>query len=271
MTNHEQDLLILSTDGTQIPATLVSPAGATSFVLLLHGITVDRNEYSGFYREAAQVLAANNIGSLRIDFRGHGKSLVPTTQFTINSQRLDTKSSVAWLHERFPSARLLIWGTSFGAPPAIFEASENELVSGVFLLAPVLDYVRTFLQPATSWARESFNAESQKQAETTGFLLIDGTFKIGLPLIKEMGTLKPLEVIESVPAHIVIVHGEEDSMVPYSITRDTVKPSPKLELLSVPRMDHGYIENGDDEGRSVASKANKEMIFSRIVMLASEK
>ena len=53
MSKNPTKVQIESSDGVIIKGTLVSPQNASDYVLMLHGITVDRNEYLGFFSDAA--------------------------------------------------------------------------------------------------------------------------------------------------------------------------------------------------------------------------
>lgn len=264
-TEHEVELL--AEDNTRILGTLVEPKRVDAFVLLLHGITVNRNEYGNFYQIVSRELAKAGIGSLRIDFRGHGASPVASSAFTISSQLADTKAAIDWIVSKYPEAKLYIWGTSFGGPPALHEASRTRGIAGVFLLAPVLDYVKTFLEPTTEWARQSFNSESLASARVTGKLMLDGTFELGLPILEEMRRYDPKIWLSNCPSQVVIVHGQEDSMVPFSISKAAAQLSPSIDLIGIPAMDHGFIASGDDDGSSAKSKENIGRIVNEFLAM----
>ena len=265
----DRKLIIQGLNETQIPATAVRPDHYGAVVLMLHGITTDRDEYGGFYRKAAQALAARSIASLRIDFRGHGESAARSQDFTISSQCQDATSAMNWILQNLPSDRICIWGTSFGAPPAIFVAQSMRDVRGLFLLAPVLNYRKTFLEPSTGWAKNSFNQEALRRAEACGELLIDGTFPVGLQLLREMQQIDPVLALSNLRIPVEIVHGESDSMVPYGLTQAAMRSATSVKLIGVPNMDHGHMAYGDDDGASPESERNFNLIIDELAQFTS--
>ena len=62
---------IRTVDGFTLSA-ISHRVASDNVVVWLHGITVDKDEYLGFFRDGADWLAKHGIASLRFDFRGHG-------------------------------------------------------------------------------------------------------------------------------------------------------------------------------------------------------
>jgi len=115
----ERQLVISEPDGVGIPGILCVPNGAErARVLMLHGITTSKNEYLDFFRELAHTLAGCGVGSLRIDFRGHGDSQVSSRAFTVASQCSDTYAALKWYLDLEPHSDVTyhVLGCSFGAP-----------------------------------------------------------------------------------------------------------------------------------------------------------
>lgn len=61
MSKNATKVQIEGSDGVIIKGTLVSPPNASDYILMLHGITVDREEYLGFFSDAANDLAQHGI------------------------------------------------------------------------------------------------------------------------------------------------------------------------------------------------------------------
>jgi pimeloyl-ACP methyl ester carboxylesterase len=85
-----------------IAGTLERPDGATAAdkvpaVLMLHGFGSSKDEVGGMYVRLASALAERGIGSLRIDFRGFGKSDGDTGSTTIGGQVEDAETAYAYL------------------------------------------------------------------------------------------------------------------------------------------------------------------------------
>lgn len=263
MVVQHSDVSFKTSDGLNIRGTFCVPSERPiAMALLLHGITVDRNEYQGFFRNAAEVLANSGIASLRIDFRGHGESDGNQEDFSVVGQILDTRAALNVLGAKFPHlATATVIGASFGAAPAIFSSVADERINRLCLFAPVLDYTRTFLEPTTKWAAASFNKSALELAYKNGHLLLDGSFKIGVRLIEEMRLLSPIAALSATQSKVTIIHGDQDSMVPYSVSKKVALDNQKILLKSILNMDHGYIDIDDPDGQSEKSKINLDSIL----------
>src|SRR6266498_3419392 len=110
-----------TTDGLDIAAVHTKARGE-ALVLWLHGISVNRDEYLGLFKEGAEHLANQGIDSLRIDFRGHGESAGSPADFSVIGQMLDVQAAIRYLSDSYGSRLppLFLVGASFGAPPALF-------------------------------------------------------------------------------------------------------------------------------------------------------
>ncbi len=267
----EQSTNILAPDGIAIPATFTAIPNAERAVLFLHGITVNRDEYQGFHKQAANYLATKNVNSLRIDFRGHGESCTPQTDFDVISQVIDTNAAIKWMADRWDLGKFGIIATSFGSPPAVFASLNNLKVDRLCLLAPVLDYRRTFLEPETEWARASFNDAAMRKSLAKGYLLLDGGFKIGIRLLEEMRLLDPTAALRRTLATVKIIHGNRDTMVPFATSIAAKEICPQITLIEVPNMDHGYADINDPTGNAPRSIENKKNIFEEFAEIALRK
>jgi pimeloyl-ACP methyl ester carboxylesterase len=231
-------------------------------VILLHGITTHRDEYASFFVRIADSLSANGISSLRLDFRGHGESTASTREFSVASQVLDTISAIDWWNAR-ESTPLHLLGCSFGAPPAIFAATlRKSAVVSLILVCPVLDYKRTFLQPTTEWASEIFNARALDRAYRSGSLSMSEGFEIDVKLLVEMELIEPAKALQGLRIPTLLIHGEMDSMVPVFLSAEIAAPLDHVDLLVVPRMDHGFMDIDDEFGTGDTSKKNLDLIVN---------
>ncbi|MHC4155072.1 MAG: alpha/beta hydrolase [Planctomycetota bacterium] len=253
-----------SGDGTQLTGILTAPVAPEGSVLLCHGIAVDKNEWNDFYVEVARRLYENTFASLRFDFRGHGESAGRPEDITVAGEALDVAASASKLIECV-GGRISLVGTSFGAGPAIFYVKKNpELVKCLVLLCPVLDYVGTFLEPETPWAKEIFCEEGFRQLEETGHIALDEGFEVSRRLIEEFKVVKPWEVLSRVPCPVLTMHGDRDSMVPFRVSEEHGRPNADSEFVRVEGADHGFVEFGDEDGVWAESKANRGFVIQRV-------
>jgi pimeloyl-ACP methyl ester carboxylesterase len=252
-------------DGFKIAGTHTTSQGK-GLVLWLHGITVNQDEYQDFFKDGAEYLSNAGYDSVRIDFRGHGKSSGSSLDFSIAGQMLDVQAALAYMKQSYSDLpSLIIVGCSFGAPPALFAASQNHgTVKGVVLIAPVLSYERTFLKPETEWAKSIFNDQTLAKLDRTNRLYFDRKFPITSRLVEEMRLIEPETTLQKLRLPVSIIHGDADSMVPFAVSLEFAKACPRVKFFPFSNMDHGFADSDDESGRSGKSLENK-LAIDRII------
>jgi len=255
-------LRVRTVDGFDLSAVL-SRGRTDDVIIWMHGISVDKDEYLGFFRDGALWFVHQGVSSIRFDFRGHGESSGTSLDFSVVGQNLDVRAIIDLAQGQFGlGPRIHIIGASFGAPPAIFAAARYpSAVHSVSLIAPVLSYDRTFLHAETDWARELFSAEKLEQLDATGRLYFDESFYIGHHLVEEMRLINPASALADLEQSVLVVHGDRDSMVPYDATVEACRGLRHVKLVTLSGADHGFMQENDEEGLSPESIANKERIF----------
>lgn len=228
-----------SRDGTRLCGILVTLDKAERVgAVLAHGITVEKNE-DGFYTRLAKVLAEARVPSLRFDFRGHGESDGEPSEMTIKGEIEDLAAAIDHVQE-LGWKRVAIVGTSFGGGVAVLYAYHHpDKVSCLSLLSPVLDYGRTFLNPETEWAQEWFTHEALRRAKTTGVLDLDG-FPLGAKLLDEFKELNPGTTLLNLAVPALIIHGSDDSMVPFQVAKAVGSRYAHGRFISIQGADHGF-------------------------------
>ncbi len=110
-----------------IVGVLNQPEGAESAVLMLHGFGSQKDEVGNMYKNLAAALAEQNIASLRIDFRGFGKSDGDTGSTTIDLQVEDARLAYDYLTKvkGIDANRIGVMGFSLGGGIAILSAIED--------------------------------------------------------------------------------------------------------------------------------------------------
>jgi pimeloyl-ACP methyl ester carboxylesterase len=240
---------------TRLDVTLVAPEQPRCACVLLHGLSVDRDEYADFYVDLAEKLAFAGVASARFDFKGHGSRANKWKQLSVTSQVADTMSVMEWLRARYQllPPRIGIVATSFSAPAAIYAAwIRPDIVNRLALISPVLDYDVTFLNPMTAWGLDNFGERNIARAHKTGVLMVDGEQRLPDALFDEMAILDPLRQLSSLDCRTLIVHGSQDSMVPIGPAR-AAAVFPQVDLVEISNMDHGPFHIDDETGESGAS------------------
>jgi pimeloyl-ACP methyl ester carboxylesterase len=260
-------------DGFQLSAIMTTPRDRQvgSWAIMSHGILESKDEYAGFYTDIAESLARRGVGSIRFDFRGHGDSSGTTMDISVVGDVIDIKTTLRQLPKGY-EGRVSFIGTSFGAGPSIFAAHDlGRRVSALVLIAPVLDYTRTFLEPSTPWARASFTTEALESLDDRGYLLLDQKAKLSPRLIEEFRMLNPIDALTQLVSPSLIIHGDRDSMVPYSVSYETASSLNHTKLHTLKGADHGFTDADDDTDKGEASVRNRtELVDSTVEFVSSQ-
>lgn len=235
----EEKVYFRSTDNLLlcgILSTLKKPSNKC--VILCHGITVDKEEDGGF-SPLAQTLNSYGFDAFRFDFRGHGESYGKIVNMTITGEISDLLSAKKFLKSK-GYLNFAIVGASFGAIPSVYCANRND-IKCLILWYPVLDLVKTFLNPKLPWAKKSFNKKGFGMLSKKGYLLL-GVSKLGKKLISEMSFYKPFEQLSKINIPVLTMHGDKDTYVPYSVAKRYGKPNSKSRFITLHDAEHGPTE-----------------------------
>lgn len=256
----EEPVEFSTADGFKIKGTLLWPESPRRVALLLHGITLSRDEFGSLYRDLAAELATRGIASLRFDFRGHGESAGLTTDISVIGECLDIRAAISFLRGRSPVGAQVV-ATSFSAGPSIFVALDSSLeIERLALIAPVLNYERTFLCPSTPWGEKWFGSKAIETSYREGYALLE-TSRLGVRLFEEFRTLSPGCALRQLKAPILAIHGDRDSMVPFDATVEYLQNAQNAELKVLEGADHGFLAAGDQTGETDPSRSNKRSII----------
>ncbi|WP_164918834.1 alpha/beta hydrolase family protein [Actinomyces oricola] len=265
----ENEIRISSVAGSApIPGVVMMPRGGSRLVIFSHGIQGNRDEYLDTQRRLAYMLYENGVGSLRIDYRGHGNSAASLEEYCIRTQTDDLRRSIDWSIKEFGLSNVALAGISFGAPATLICAARRpSYISKLVLVAPVLDMRTTFIEPITSWGISKFGLDRIRQALATGDgIKIDDGYTLGIDVVSEMCEFDiPFFVSALVDKQIVIFHGSDDDMVPLSSSEAVADANNNISLVIMPHTEHGLTEVGDDNYTSKRSMSNATAIVSALL------
>jgi dienelactone hydrolase len=202
----------------QVPGTLTlpapeqaAPARGAPAVLMLHGDLGNRDGGGGdlFGREAA-ALAAEGIGSLRIDFAGSGDSTEPDLALDYPNMVADATASVRYLQTDpdIDPSRIAILGLSRGGSIAA-------------TLAGTLPGVAALVE----WSGAVYNGydedpDAHQQARENGYVPIDmgdRTFELSLNWYDSIEQSHPLDDVAGYQGPVLAVVDSNDDVVPPTV------------------------------------------------------
>jgi dienelactone hydrolase len=231
----------IPSDGRDIPGVLALPPeaeGPVPAVLMLHGYGSSADEVGDMYGRLAESLAAQGVGSLRIDFAGMGASEASTLDYDYGSQTTDASTALDWLlgQEAIDPARVGVQGFSNGSfigshlvgtdsRPVAFGSWSGAIYDG---------------DPA---AYEASLAECEAAGED--HLELDlgwRTLDHSCGYFSSMATATPLADFAGFAGPLLLVAGSDDVVVPPSVSENaaTASGSEDVTLKIIDGADHIY-------------------------------
>ncbi|GAB5558778.1 MAG: alpha/beta fold hydrolase [Synoicihabitans sp.] len=180
-------------------------------VLLLHGWTGQRDEVGDMFKRVADQLAAQNIASLRIDFRGEGERNGHRLTSTFATRVADAEAGLAHLQKHYPDTPIGVVGFSLGGATAMAVVGRQpEAVDSLVLWSTSGDLaVDFFTQPDTKSAMR----EAIEQGESVYHSWAKITFTR-----EHLAGMIGYELIEPLSAYrgaLLGIRGSEDYLTPY--------------------------------------------------------
>lgn len=177
-------------------------------VLMFHGFASDKNEVMNFYNHVAALLAARDICSLRIDFRGFGSSKGKSEDASIDTMLEDAK--LALRHSKLLSyvnpKKIGLIGFSLGAAISSLMTFYDGFYAAA-LLSPVMNFMRDF----TAFFGEKTMEALQSSASP--FYTIELPWrqvKIGSKFYDSLSTHSVGDAIKHFAGHLLLIAGSRD-------------------------------------------------------------
>jgi uncharacterized protein len=205
------------------------PAGTAirGTVLFLHGFLTDHTQLEN----AGEALRQAGYRSILLDARGFGESTGTQITFGATDSR-DLSQIISTLqHRGLCSKTVGVYGTSMGAATAILLAGADPRVVAVIAVAPFA----TIREEVTPFSRNALGA--------IGDILPDKALNSLANVVSHAASLdlddaKPIDAITRTKAHILLIHGDADSIIPYSASQELHAQAPSTVLMIIPGAEH---------------------------------
>ena len=260
----ESNVNFVSFDGTPLNGTYRSATGhADAVAVLVHGINSSRDEME-LFSGLEDWLAGTGVPSFRFDYRCHGTSNKPIESMTLSGVVNDIEAAAAVAIKQSGASKVHVIGMSFGGGLAAYWASSTDAkVISVVMMAPVIDYMEDVLGQHGAIVDGRLDAESAEMLAKNGFVEMDD-IRYGSALVNELRFISGIAGIRRLKCPSMIIHGDADSIVPFSSSERFSKLRDDCRLVNIPDTDHGFGVEDDDDLSSPETKEKHREVF-RIV------
>jgi len=213
----------------KIEGILHTPKNKTdSAIILVHGFTGSRDGPGGLFVKLAEELVSNNFAVLRFNFRFTSDDWSGFHRMTIKGEVSDLRVIMDEMVKRYEKIGLV--GESLGGVISLLSYDDR-------IKCLVLWYPSIFIRE-TDLGNRFLSKEVLEELEKTGFTRgrkSDGKeYKIGRAFVEELKTLEVIPFVEKIRPPTLIIHGEQDSIVPFSQSErlfNILKEPKKLEKI----------------------------------------
>ena len=266
----ETTLQFQSFDGTSLEGTYAGgTAGSKNIAILIHGITSSRDEL-GLFSGLAEYLAGKGMPSFRFDYRCHGVSKLPMETMTLAGVVNDIEAAAAVALVHADAASVHVIGMSFGGGLSAYWAAKTLVpVRSVVMLAPVIDYQEDVLGQHGAVVDGKLREDMARGLQWQGYVETDG-IQYGPALLNELRFISGAEGLQQIKCDALIVHGDADSVVPYSSSERYAQMHEHCELINIPGTDHGFGVGDDEDLSSPETKERHREVWGTIFRFIKE-
>ena len=249
MVNREcEKVSITARDGTRLCARYYHISDGAPLEIMAHGYRGHAlRDFSG----GARLCIENGHNLLLIDHRAHGESGGKTISFGIK-ERFDILDWVDYATERFgKEKKIILAGVSMGAGTVIMAAGETlpENVVGVIADCPFSAPIDIIERVGTD---RGFPRLLIKPLVFSGARLFGGF---------RLSECSPKEAAARVNIPILIIHGDADRFVPFSMSEEIQRANPSIILVKIEGAEHAvsYLRDTEKYTAAVSKFINEIM------------
>lgn len=231
----ETKIYFNNSKGDKLCGILTTPSGNKNapIIILAHGFSTHKN--SGTYTYFAQELSKYNIATLRFDFYGHGESEGRFENITVSEAVDDILQAINYLKDE-GYTKIGLMGSSFGGIASIMAASQTNDLYMLALKSPVSNYLEK--EKATKSTEELENWKNQ------GFRIYESgdgrQSRLNYTFFEDFKNNDGYQAAPKIKIPALVVHGDQDEIVPYDQSVKTAKLIPNCKLHTVVGANHRY-------------------------------
>ena len=225
-------------DHGKLAAVLQAPEGKKTYplVLILHGFNA--NKEMTLLTELARQLNEHGIGAVLFDFNGHGASEGSFLDMTIPNEMEDARRVYAHISKWPQVTSISMVGHSMGGIETSMLAAElgEDKVKSIVLMAPAGEL------PEDVRSGELFGAKFDPD-NVPEYIQIFTGLKIGRAFLETTQTVPVYEASEGYAGPVLIVHSQDDQLVPYKYGQRFLQIYPQAQLETLHGYDHNFTQD----------------------------
>ena len=234
-----EKLFFKNSKGNRLCGILSKPSYAKEkIVILCHGFSSSKDSRTNV--ELEKIFNAHGLATFRFDFYGHGESEGKFEEVTLSEAAHDIERAFSFLQKRgFREISLV--GSSFGGAAAVLTASRTA-IRALALKSPVFDYKKkTVVQKGKQFVQ---------QWKKEGYVDYDSghlgrKLKIGYSFFDDFGNYDLFKVSRHIRVPVIIVHGDNDDVVPVEQSIAAAKSFLDCRLEILKGVNHDYVGEKD--------------------------
>ena len=227
--------LLLPGDHGQLSAVLNAPAGKKTYplVMILHGFNASKD--MPLLTDLSKQLNRRGIATLLFDFNGHGKSEGSFLDMTIPNEIEDARRVYKYVKNLPQVTSISAVGHSQGGIVTGMLAGElgEKGLKSIALMAPAPE-----LKEDT--ARGELFGVKYDPKNPPEYITLSNGLKVGRAFLKTTPHLPIYEVSRRYTGPVLVVHSQDDELVPYRYGAEYSKVFPHATLKTVSGFNHCF-------------------------------
>lgn len=215
------------------------PDNCNTIVIAMHGFAGDKE--SGCIKLLEEKLRQMNVGLIRFDWPGHGKSETNGDDLTVRKCLSDLNCIVKHIMKNHNNCNLVAFSTSFGGYITLLYNYYNpEVFNHIILRSPAIKMYDVVMNNLLT---EQMKSELSKRGYF--YYGFERILKVSLKFIKELSEENVFELYgDRQLDNISIIHGTEDDVVPISDSNQ-FSSIHNCTIYPIKGADHRYKKEGE--------------------------
>jgi len=216
-----------SRDGLMLRGWWLEADDDNPVILLVHGSGDNRAHPAERMLGIAKDLVSYGYNVLMFDMRGHGESEGKHTSAGYY-ERNDLLGAIDYIRQRGVENKIGVLGFSMGAATSLMAAAESEEIDAVVADSAYADIVSII------------DSEFAARSNLPKFFMPIILFMTRNIYDIDFAAIKPEEAVKEVSAPVLIIHGEQDDMIPvqHAYRLKEASQNPDSKLWVVPEAQH---------------------------------